>query len=383
MTGIERLRRLASDMRDSGWQRMHDDLANIADLIEREYGRSAETVRADAMEAWRWVRKRGGLATLQLHEKTFADMMRQRDEYRELARGYERDATWVREHGGLSHVKDIYNDLRAVVERLGIEWSESELHGLMDALDRRLVPEGGWPRFEDGEMVFVGSDFADGLGETHTVTSVEFFDGCVELHWNPDEPGEFEYLHPGVRVRRPAPKVLDADGVEIREKCDVWWICEGDGRGVHAERLRVETIGPNGLVECSPYNGGTWVYLEPSELYVNEPVLAADGRPLREGEHVWHVETGTELVVKELPKPGAYQAVVVFAPPASHLTSFDPDRLTHERPDSWERITEDIASPYCADYCIKYGVDHSSMSFEYAKACDIVRRAKKLAERGQ
>lgn len=77
-------------------------------------------------------------------------------------------------------------------------------------------------------MVLIGSDFADGLGETHTVTSIEFFEGCVELHWNPDEPGEFEYLHPGERVRRPAPKVLDADGVEIREKCDVWWICEGD-----------------------------------------------------------------------------------------------------------------------------------------------------------
>lgn len=65
-----------------------------------------------------------------------------------------------------------------------------------------------------------------------------------------------------------------------------------------------------------------------------DPVLAADGLPLREGEHVYHVETGAELVVKELPKPGAYQAVVVFAPPAGHLTSFDPDRLTHQRPAS-------------------------------------------------
>ena len=69
-----------------------------------------------------------------------------------------------------------------------------------------------------------------------------------------------------------------------------------------------------------------------SDLTYRAPVLAADGKPLREGEHVYHVETGAELVVKELPKPGEYQAVVVFAPPASHLTSFDPDRLTHERP---------------------------------------------------
>ena len=89
-----------------------------------------------------------------------------------------------------------------------------------------------------------------------------------------------------------APEALDADGVEIREKRDVWWICEGDERGVHAERLRVETIGPDGLIECSPYNGGTWVYLEPSELYVNKPVPASDGKPLSEGETVWHIEGG-------------------------------------------------------------------------------------------
>lgn len=74
---------------------------------------------------------------------------------------------------------------------------------------------------------------------------------------------------------------------------------------------------------------GRWPWEDAVEA---DHVLAADGLPLREGEHVYHVETGAELVVKELPKPGAYQAVVVFAPPASHLMmSFDPDRITHQR----------------------------------------------------
>lgn len=92
-------------------------------------------------------------------------------------------------------------------------------------------------------------------------------------------------------------------------------------------------------------------------------VIAADGLPLREGEHVYHVETGAELVVKELPKPGAYQAVVVFAPPASHLMMyFDPDRLTHERPDSWERLEEEARSCTCV-----------------MEAIDLVRRARALA----
>lgn len=125
MTGIERLRRLDrenEELRDMlnqvAWRLGLGDevhyysgdnylacqlrvLDAINGLIERES--DVETVRSDAMDAWRW----------------------------------------VCDHGGLSHVKDIYNDLRAVVDRLGIEWSESELHGLMDVLDRRLVPEGG------------------------------------------------------------------------------------------------------------------------------------------------------------------------------------------------------------------------------------------------
>lgn len=100
-------------------------------------------------------------------------------------------------------------------------------------------------------------------------------------------------------------------------------------------------------------------------------------------------------MVKELPKPGEYQAVVVFAPPASHLTSFDPDQLTHERPDSWERIEADC-SKCCIEYCDEHGLldaacntaegDASTRhctdcgdSCEERMARDLVRRAKKMA----
>lgn len=122
-------------------------------------------------------------------------------------------------------------------------------------------------------------------------------------------------------------------------------------------------------------------------------VLAADGVPLREGEHVYHVETGAELVVKELPKSGAYQAVVVFVPPASHLMmSFDPDRLTHQRPvaDSWERLEEDAGKEACEYFAhMPCGCETSEMldgtveKCNAAKARDLVRRARALAERGQ
>ena len=130
----------------------------------------------------------------------------------------ERDAiAWVREHGGLARVKDIHHDFRAVVERLGVEWSESELHGLMDVLDKRLMPEGyTWPRDEFGEKVLASSEIADGLGHAHTVTSIEFSEGLVALHWNPGEPEECVLLGRGERARRPdSLERLEADVRDI------------------------------------------------------------------------------------------------------------------------------------------------------------------------
>lgn len=181
----------------------------------------------------------------------------------------------------------------------------AEIQGLraeMEAMRPRLMPEGiewlldVWPKWSNGEYCKFGDWWtADKYGdyEPRQLRRLVFYTPEQLREWEQDEGDNFGYewdfMRPSDTTYRPdkaespAPKVLDADGVEILEKCDVWWICEGDDRGVHAERLRVETIGLNGLIECSPYNGGTWVYLEPSELYVNEPVIAADGRPLREG----------------------------------------------------------------------------------------------------
>ena len=174
-------------------------------------------------------------------------------------------------------------------------------------------------------------------------------------------------------------KVLDAHGVEIRVGDRVWdvlgnrmfEVLDIDDEGRLGEYV-VKTRGADGV--------GLTGWSRPCDLTHHYPVTGADGKPLREGEHVYHVETGAELVVKELPRPGEYQAVVVFAPPASHLTSFDPDQLTHERPDSWEQLEEDVANASCPDvYCVNHHIDASDTSYEWAMARDIVRRAKALA----
>lgn len=105
-------------------------------------------------------------------------------------------------------VSHINHDLRAVVERLGIEWSESELHGLMDALDHRLMPFGmewlveAWPRFEDGEPLRFG-DIALIDGDVDMVEAVQLW-----IHGRPVICGDggSQQLDKGERVKRPAPK---------------------------------------------------------------------------------------------------------------------------------------------------------------------------------
>ena len=140
VTGVDRLRELAREQEERSWSSVGKVrarmMARIADQIEREHAEDCSRVGERADE------DAGAVA-------------------------------WVREHGGLSHVKDICHDFRAVVERLGIEWSESELHGLMDVLDKRLMPKGmEWPRFEDGKPVRLGDAFSYG-DETFYVDSVQ------------------------------------------------------------------------------------------------------------------------------------------------------------------------------------------------------------------
>lgn len=293
---------------------------------------------------------------------------------------------WVREHGGLEPIKSSLSALELLAEGIEIDtglafYDESPKErcvALRNEVKSRLMPEGmEWPCFDDGEPVRIGDEAPFGSDGRMVVTGIELVEGGFVLHGRDggiERPCQTGYKV-GVRVKRPAPKVLDADGVEILEKRDAWWICEGDERGVHAERLRVETIGLNGLVECSPYNGGTWVYLEPSELYVNEPVLAADGKPLREGETVYLTDSPTAFVVDDIMTREDGATVVHLEDGAWNL----PQYLTHERPDSWERLEVDAGkNPY--DYCEDVG--HRLDTFENSgiyKARDLVRRAKALA----
>lgn len=86
-----------------------------------------------------------------------------------------------------------------------------------------------WPRFEDGEPVMIG-DEVDGLGGE--IIEVYIAEDAADI-WN--NYGNHMNLSLGERVNRPAPKVLDADGVEINVGDKVWLLNDIDNELVVEE----------------------------------------------------------------------------------------------------------------------------------------------------
>ena len=73
-----------------------------------------------------------------------------------------------------------------------------------------------WPRFEDGELVMVGDRVGHPVEKVGSITILEsVFVLC-------DDAASSVQHERGQRVKRPAPKVLDADGVEIKVGDTVW-----------------------------------------------------------------------------------------------------------------------------------------------------------------
>ena len=302
----------------------------------------------------------------------------------------ERDAiAWVREHGGLSHVKDICHDFRAVVERLGIEWSESELHGLMDAIDRRLMPDGmewlveAWPRFEGGEPVRLGEE-AIGFSRKppFVVDHVVLFDGgeatvCAEADHGSGKAENFIRVFPGERVKRPAPRALDADGVDVELGDDLYSV-EG-GLKFHVSYINRVS---NKIATDAMFALDKWA--DPAMYTHRAPVLAADGRPLREGETVWSVDSGTRYTVEKITDE---LIPIKCRSDMGSTVSLHQSQLTHERPESWERIEEDAKS-LCHDIAMYLG-DYSPSDFKKSgdsvqdRVIETVRRCRALAERGE
>ena len=173
--------------------------------------------------------------------------------------------------------------------------------------ERRILDM--WPRYEDGEPVMIG-DGVDGLGGE--IIEVYIAENAAAI-WN--NYANHMHLSPGERVKRPAPEVLDADGVPIKVDDTVW---HEDG----------------------------------SELHVIGFGDAQDGETMLVGEYA--------------AGPTKWGEVRCLS-------------VTHTRPDSWEQLEEDAGEDpfrYCKTVGKRLDTFDNAEVF---KSADIVRRAKALA----
>lgn len=133
-----------------------------------------------------------------------------------------------------------------------------------------------WPKFEDGEYVWFG-DEVDGL--RGGIDNIDLYERTTNLY----DVDVNLIMSFGERLKRPAPKVLDADGVEIEVGDTVY----GIGRTEH----QFEVIDPH------------------------------------------HID----------PEVGEAFSVRCYDSDEHEECHCKPKLLTHTRPDSWERLEEDAA----------------------------------------
>ena len=201
------------------------------------------------------------------------------------------------------------------------ECRAKEIRAIADRIEsERALPEGvEWPRFEDGELVKVGDTV--GSDEPFTAEEVSF----ESERWliKASARSVCGYFHGafGELVKRPSPKVLDADGAPIEVGDTVYFV------GGSGARYAVKDI---------------------------------DFKP--DGAFVGIIDEGR------------YSATV------------NPESLTHERPDSWERLEEDArkGSMCYARNILGINIRKTTTSEDNeAFARDLVSRAKALAKAGE
>ena len=178
-----------------------------------------------------------------------------------------------------------------------------ELDALREA--GRIVPEGvSWPRYEDGEPVRMGDPFVTWDGQASEVRSVTLYTPGPDAAWTVNAGScrnfvggsdEAHRMH-GLRLKRPAPKAVGADGVEVKAGETVW---------LAREHLDKADMSPSDSgFECGLLGVGA---LDPLSV---------------------------KLVGKKLDKDG----LAFFT---EHSAWCPASWLTHECPDSWGRLRED------------------------------------------
>ena len=423
MTGIERLRKVAGLFHGPTMSStLANDLNDIADQIEREarapFSRLLVLAAVGEMERYasahrceddspvcRWAHKLR--KALDAGRDPAADVSMSAYD---LLPPDERDAiAWVREHGGIEHVRSQWAYLRGranhadhVDRQLAkrqrqIDESHAALRRRNELLGqykkanetllergakmkRRLMPEGmEWPRWDDGKLVTYDDSPDDVIGVYLALDG----SGYALMTDLPDQL----MSEPSERVKRPAPKALDADGAEIRARDHVWHVETGQ------EYVVVSICYEDGIVVIRAGDKTSeYEQYVPSQLTHRAPILAADGKPLREGETVWLTDGSERHVVLSTEKDAVGNIVTEVQAPGAIKVHISPSRLTHERPESKCRDCAHWQKDPTADklgVCWFYYHEHEGQDCYTARLGDIgaceefMPRGKALAERGQ
>lgn len=303
--------------------------------------------------------------------------------------------------------------------------------------ERRILDM--WPRYDDGEPVWFG-DEVDGLGGE--IIEVYIAENAAAI-WN--NYANHMHLSPGERVKRPAPEVLDADGVEIKVGDTVWhedgselhvigfgdvqdgetmlaveyaagptkWgevrclsvthtrpapkVLDADGVEIEVgDRIysietgnsyTVRSINGSGTIEFNGFNDKGW---SPKYFMHMQPTIDADGVLIKVGDTVWHHSGFAHGVVTSI-DAGSLMGTVRYVNGGVEFRDAAKD-LTHACPDSWERLEEDAVKVVCeyagavpdefgdydCDTCRLFDA-RGNLICEQLMARDIVRRAKAIA----
>ena len=227
-----------------------------------------------------------------------------------------------------------------------------ELKELREAC--RIMPEGvSWPRYSDGGPVRMGEPFVAWDGQESKVRFVTLYAPGQDAAWSINAGSchnlfggrDAEHQMHGLRIKRQAPKAVGADGREVKPGDTVWLAPK------HREMA---------------WSTGSSHNLH----YVSES----------EEMTVSRVKNGRDCVVAWMEGEESRWC------PASWLT--------HERPDSWERLREDVRKDYTAYWgCIGFCCDkcpalvdgkkpnerYDTAGCHTAEQLDILARAERLA----
>lgn len=151
-----------------------------------------------------------------------------------------------------------------------IALNKREMDALAEEIEKYYIPR---PRFEDGEPVQFG-DYVDGCNG-HVDSFLIYEDGSGTVYGEADLPYKVDdgaLTNIDEPHKRPKPKVLDADGVPIKEDDTVY----GMGREQHRYTVQIpysmdNEDGERFCVQCYDHDDGIIAWCDPSMLTHREP----------------------------------------------------------------------------------------------------------------